>query len=71
MLGEKKNYISDSGRDESTPCNKSANKNRKKKHQRTMGTDDSLAQFRGENGNILTGRDFGPQQRQKYPYRAP
>lgn len=47
MLGEKKNYISDSGRDESTPCNKSANKNRKKKHQRTMGTDDSLAQFRG------------------------
>lgn len=29
-----------------------------------MGTDDSLAQFRGEKGNILTGRDFGPQQRQ-------
>lgn len=58
MLGEKKNYISDSGRDESTACNKSR---KKRKHQRKMETEDSLAQFRGEkNAKILTGLTLSP-----------
>lgn len=56
----RKNYISDSGKHESTACNKSANKNRKKKHQRKIETDDSLVQFRGKNQKIPTGRVFSP-----------
>lgn len=62
LEGRGGDYISDSGRHESTACNKRANKNRKKKHQRKMDTDNSLAQFRKKNGKILTGRTFSPHQ---------